>query len=144
MYVYLPLGAVMVTTLWVGSVVGVDSEDDDDDDEEEDDIDCAAGGGGRGCVCCCGSSAGDLLAAGSVAKFGLSRSFLTGGSATASGGGGGDSFGSASTVDRDGGRGEGCCWYSIFTSHLIVMSFAALVALSSFVVHSLSSPAVRK
>lgn len=101
----------MVTTLWLGgSVVGIDREDDDDDDEdEEDDDNCAAaGGGGGGCGCCSGSLAGDLLAAGSVAKFGLSRNFLTGGSTTVSGGGGGDSFGSASIVDRDDGRGEGC------------------------------------
>lgn len=80
----LPLGPVTVscTLCAAGSVDGcwtAAAGKDTDDVDDDDDVDKAFVGG---------SSPGDLLA-GSIAKFGLSLNFLTGGSTTAGG-----SFGS--------------------------------------------------
>lgn len=127
----------MVTTLWVGSPIADDDSDDDEDDEDDDSEDDAAtaavnvpddggGGGGNGGCGGDGLSASDHLA-GSVAKFGLS---LNVGCESLAGGG-------SSGSGRDGG--DGCCCCSAFTSHFAVTSLP--LTTSSFVVHSLSSPA---
>lgn len=126
-----------MTTLWVGSPIADDDSEDDEDDEDDDSEDDAAaaavtvtdGGGGGGSGGCGGDglSASDHLA-GSVAKFGLS---LNVGCVSLAGGG-------SSGSGRD--DGDGCCC-SVFTSHFAVASLPPTT--SSFVVHSLSSPAAK-
>lgn len=121
-YIILPLGVDMVTTLWFCSTA------DDEDDATAAVITVVGGGnGGSGG----GSSAGDHLA-GSVAKFGLSLNFD--GWSTAGAGS------SSSVVD---GRGGGDVSCSVFTTIFSVVT-SPPSSILSFVVHSLSSPAVER